>query len=144
MIWVVPFKSILPKNQQQVNNNRSTTTDQQQQINNNRSITTDQQQGKISAHSPNTLLCTHIWDFIIQCITIKMCMHNEEWAVWKYFLVWCNPCLNCRFIFLMNKLYSEATKQTFNNFIRPEGKTGEVENDGFTLRYKKWKITIKL
>ena len=120
MIWVVQFKSILPKNQQQVNNNRSTTT--------------DQQQGQNFRAQPHTLLCTHIWGFIIQCITIKMCMDNEEWAVWKYFLVWCNPCLNCRFIFLMNKLYSEATKQTLNNFIRPEGKTGEVKNDGLNFR----------
>ena len=96
--------------------------------------TTDQQQGQNFRAQPHTLLCTHIWGFIIQCITIKMCMDNEEWTVWKYFLVWCNPCLNCRFIFLMNKLYSEATKQTLNNFIRPEGKTGEVKNDGLNFR----------
>ena len=31
--------------------------------------------GKISAQ-PHTSLYIHIWGFIIQCITSKMCMHN--------------------------------------------------------------------
>ena len=41
-------------------------------------------EGEISAQ-PHTSLCIHIWGFIIQCITNKMCMHNEVWGCAEIF-----------------------------------------------------------
>ena len=42
------------------------------------------EKGKISAQ-PHTSSCIYIWGFIIQFITNKMCMHNEEWGCAEIF-----------------------------------------------------------
>ena len=50
----------------------------------NKVILGERGKGKISAQ-PHTSSCIHIWGFIIQCKTNKMCMHNEVWACAEIF-----------------------------------------------------------